>query len=209
MKFTTATSLLALTASTVSAQDDQPQSGPFVLRVANAANASLNGVYFGACHAGAAIEGLCTNTIDSSAPISSYNTFYFNYSSFAANPWDSGSIVWNLPISGLPGVDHESEPLSIQISNLGSNVNFPLFEPGYATTYFGFTPDKKLFASAYGDDSHNTPGTWPQSETLDLQNWYVCWGAVGGYYYQALAWVTSGAPHNPTCEKVEVVRQDL
>jgi hypothetical protein len=43
----------------------------------------------------------------------------------------------------------------------------------------------------------------------ELQNWYVCWGAVGGYYYQALAWVTAGAPHNPTCEKVEVVKDDI
>lgn len=211
MKFPTATTLVALAASTVTAQDSpatQPQSGPFALRIANAANASLNGLYLGACHAGAAIEGLCTSTVDPAAPIPYYNTYYFNYSSWTNASWDSGSIVWNLPIN-LPDADHLSTPLLISLSNLGSNVNFPLFGPGSGITYFGFTEEKKLFSSAYGDDSLNTPEDRPVSESFQLQNWYVCWGAVGGYYYEALAWVTTGAPRNPTCVKVDVVREDI
>ena len=43
----------------------------------------------------------------------------------------------------------------------------------------------------------------------DLQNWYACWLYVGMYHYNALAWVTSGAPQNPTCKKVSVVREPV
>ncbi|KAK0707150.1 hypothetical protein B0T26DRAFT_806742 [Lasiosphaeria miniovina] len=31
---------------------------------------------------------------------------------------------------------------------------------------------------------------------------------VGSYYYNALAWVTSGTPHNPTCQAVGVLKED-
>ncbi|RKU41738.1 hypothetical protein DL546_000037 [Coniochaeta pulveracea] len=208
MKFSTTTTLLgAALAGSASAQN-YTQSAPFTLRVVSSDPASnITDSYLYACHAGAAIEGLCVGSNSTTPTVS--NTYYFNTTTCdGCTPTNLGSLVWNLPVQ-LPDADHYSEALSISLDNLGSNVHFPLFEGGYGSTQLGFTDDKKLFASVYGDDSKNVPGERPESVTEELQNWYVCWGTVGGYYYQALAWVTAGEPHNPTCEKVEVVRDDI
>lgn len=219
MKFTTATSLLALAASPAfsaplnTRQDDpsQPQSGAFALKVVNSADPTLNGGYLSACHAGAAVEGLCAGPYSPNSTITYSDTFYFNSSLNDAFSWEAGQVVWNLPISGLPDVDHLSQPLGLGFQNLGSNVQFPLFQPGYSSLTVGFGEDKKLFVPNYGgDDSLNTPNDRPPTtDVVNLSNWHVCWGAVGGYYYQALAWVTTGAPHNPTCVKVDIEREDL
>lgn len=206
MKFSTTTTILGTAlAGTVAAQN---QSAPFTLRVVSPdPSSNITDLYLYACHAGAAIEGLCLGS-NSSTPTAS-NTFYFNTTSCeGCTPSNLGDLVWNLPVQ-LPDADYLSEPLIIALDNLGSNVHFPLFEPGYGSSQLGFTDAGKLFASVYGDDSKNVPGQRPESVTEELQHWHVCWGAVGGYYYQALAWVTAGKPHNPTCEKVEVIKEDI
>lgn len=43
---------------------------------------------------------------------------------------------------------------------------------------------------------------------LLVDQWAVCWQYFTGYYYQSVAWVQVGAPHNPTCEPVEITKVD-
>ena len=66
-----------------------------------------------------------------------------------------------------------------------------------------------MYLSVYPDDSTFTPGTYPSSpQPYQATNWHACWVLAGSYYYNALTWVTSGEPHNPTCEAVSVVKVD-
>lgn len=214
MKFTS-TSFLALAAASKGAAQTTPtytnQSAPFTLQIANSANASLNGLYFFACHAGAAIEGIC---IGGSTPLSgSSSTFYYNTTDTDTGGSDDGQglLVWNLPISGLPGTDHVSQATALQWYRPGTNVVVPLFGLD-AGTPVHFTDDNKLTIEDYYNDANYVAGQFPDSTPTETvyNNWYLCWTSVGvGYTYEALSWVTAGAPHNPTCEKVDVVRTFL
>ncbi|KAB5558161.1 hypothetical protein GE09DRAFT_102462 [Coniochaeta sp. 2T2.1] len=213
MRATITPGLLALVAasSTVSAQQQTNQSAPFALQIANAANASLNGVYLFACHAGAAIEGLCLSDVTPN-----YD-FFFNTTD-TNNPDDSqytdpshGQLVWNLPISNNPEITQVSEPLNLQSYSLGTNVIAPLFMPQSSNTVFRFADDNKLTIVTSYNDADLQAGVFPPSspnqQFYTWNNWYICWGNVGvSYYYEALNWVTAGEPHNPTCQKVDVVR---
>jgi len=216
MKFTTTSSLLTLAAaSTVSAQTTPTytnQSAPFALQIANSANSSLDGLYLYACHAGAAIEGLCLG----SSSNSSSATFYYNTTDSDVSGSDDGQglLVWNLPVTGLPGVDYASQSASLPWYNPGSNVVVPLFgvNSEAPTLLVHFTDDGKLTIEDSFNDADYVYGQYPDSTpTLTVyNNWYVCWASVGvGYTYQALAWVTAGEPHNPTCQKVDVIKTAL
>lgn len=216
MKFATSSSVLALAAaSAVSAQSYTNQSAPFTLQIANSANASLDGLYFFACHAGAAIEGLC---VGGSSPTASSNssTFYFNTTNTDETGGDNGDtsqglLVWYLPVSGLAGVDSIPETLDFPSFPVDSNVVVPLFGDGDELTV-QFTDDDKLVIPSNYNDADNVQGVYtPPPTTATLYNhWYACWTEVGsGYMYEALGWVTSGKPHNPTCQKIDVVRKFL
>lgn len=211
MKISTTSSLLALAAaSTSSAQTPTytNQSAPFTLQIANSANASLNGAYLFSCHAGAAIEGIC---LGGSTPNGISSTFYYNTTDTdvsGSSDDGQGLLVWNLPVSGLPGVDHVSQSAALQGYHPGSNVVVPLFGLG-AGTPVHFADDGRLTIQDYYNDANYVQGQWPDSSPTPTvyNNWYVCWTGVGvGYTYEALSWVTAGEPHNPTCEKVDVVR---
>jgi hypothetical protein len=39
-----------------------------------------------------------------------------------------------------------------------------------------------------------------------IDQWYVCWQYFTGYYYQSVGWTQVGAPHNPTCEPVDITK---
>jgi hypothetical protein len=205
MKITSISYLLALAASSVTAQDYN-QTGPFALKLAYSANETLNGQYLYACHAGAAIEGLClVSSLSSLNPAST--TFYQNYTTYSP----TGPLIWNLPIRINESVDHVSEPMSLSY-NPGSNVAVPLFNPGYPSSgnEVGFTSNGSLYIATYYNDSTFQPGVYPNpTGSTALTNWFVCSTIVGGYFYQALAWVTAGTPHNPTCEAVQVIKVDL
>lgn len=211
MKFTSTSLLVALAAAaTVSAQTTYlNQTGPFALKVANSANDTLNGRVLYACHAGAAQEGICLGGSDPSPNYSS--VFYYNTSTSntTASVPDSGLLVWNLPIQ-MPDADHVSQAASITAFRLGTNVVVPyfFFETG---TPMHFTDDGKLVILDWYDDSTLVDGqypNWNQTYTV-FNNWYVCYTLVGNYYYTALSWVTAGAPHDPTCQKVDVVKATL
>jgi len=113
--------------------------------------------YATACHAGAAIEGLCyaagtPEQVDTGAQ------FFFNYTgdaSVADNK--SGLLTWNLIYNDDQVL---SQPLGLAYS-AGSNVAPAIF--GFdGQLSVGFDEEKSLFAVQYGDDSKNTPSKPPK-----------------------------------------------
>jgi hypothetical protein len=200
MKTSTILSLPILAASAVTAQTDPAESAPFLLKIANSANESLNGQYLYSCHAGAAIEGLCLSpSINSSYTLNTTNDLPY------------GTLIWKLPVNINDTVQDVPSPLSLSYLP-NSNVAIPLLSPGsYGNVDLGFSDEDKLYLHTSIDDTKAVAGTSvPDGYYGDfrLSNWYACYAVVGGYYYHALAWVTSGTPSNPTCEAIEVVKED-
>lgn len=211
----------ALGAITASAQSTTTQTGPFTLTITEAANSTLNGYRLGSCHAGAAIEGLCLARSASTAPPTNSETYWLNTTyyngSTESNP--GGVLAWNLPLGGDTPMN-VSSGLNIRLSSVASNVIVPLFQPGppqdaYPLIAFEEGPVKggRMGITGYFYDESQfqpgvhpgtAPGTGEGSSGLRFQ-WYACWAPTGGgYYYQVLAWVTAGAPSNPTCSAVNV-----
>ncbi|KAK6073320.1 hypothetical protein SCUP234_05472 [Seiridium cupressi] len=183
--------------------------GPYGLHIAGKEDATIDG-YAGACHAGAAIEGLCY--VD--GPLNetyTYQQFYFNYSSYdptTGEVYPYGWIEWELPFTSGESGEVETEPSALQIIlNLGSNVNTALFYPGISEyTNLQFHPENGSVYISGGYDDSNFNATYPSSPTYlgDLTNWYLCYQFTGGYYYQSIAWVTSQPPSNPSCAPVDL-----
>ncbi|ROW12067.1 hypothetical protein VMCG_00497 [Cytospora schulzeri] len=194
--------LLSLTVSSVSAQEYNT-SAPFVLKL-DSTVANISGQYLSACHAGAAIEQLCLAGSD--IPANNYGTYTLNVSlaSSSDETYETGPLVWILPTSTL----NVSSGLVFS-HDLTSNIAVPLFEPSSSTDYVGFDEDDKLFIySSYYDQSTFVSGIYPtQVAPVPLYQWYACYTYNLGYYYNALAWVTSGKPDNPTCTAVNVTRE--
>jgi len=207
MKSHISSTLFASVATLVSLGHAQTeQTPPFILSISASDNGTLVAYGLLACHAGAAIEGLC---LDSAKPTvgDASATYYQNYSSSSPEPV-TGPLVWNLPITGPDGPITVASPMSFNY-NPGSNVAVPLFEPSDTYQYVGFDADNKMYVPGSYDDSTFIPGTAPviSGTPAPLYNWHVCWTEVGsGYYYQVLTWVTTGTPHNPTCVAANVTR---
>lgn len=145
--------LVALTVSLVSAQDFNT-SDPFVLKVTGS-TANVTGQYLGACHAGAAIEQLCLSGTD--VLTDNYGTFTLNVSTRAGGDYETGPLVWELPLGSI----NVSEGLQLS-QTLYSNLAIPLFEPSTSYDYVGFDEDDKLFIySGIYDESTFVPGVYP------------------------------------------------
>jgi hypothetical protein len=171
------------------------QSAPFYL-VIHSTNETLNGQYLGACHEGAAIEGLCVNNPSTE----NYVRFNYNTSAQETSP-TSGLLTWNLELSGPTQIVSSAMRFSY---NPASNVALPLFFPGNSEiTQVSFADDGKLGISASQDDTKPLPNY----STTPLYRWQVC-TTYYGYLYQTLAWTLgSHSPQNPTCQSVDVYRQ--
>ena len=198
---TQALCLLAFAASAVLAQDYN-QSAPFNLKL-ESSDSSIDGIYLYSCHAGAGIEELCLTTTGGGSP----STFFLNETSYNnVGDFPTGPLVWNL----LVNIDNVPTNVSSGMSlnyNPASNVAVPAFTTGYSGQYVGFDADNHLFISAYYDESTFEPGVYPNTTSnFPLYHWQACYNYYGGYYYQALAWVTAGTPYNPTCTAVTVTR---
>ncbi|KAL0472992.1 hypothetical protein QR685DRAFT_491024 [Neurospora intermedia] len=204
--FTLSGVFAALTATAAVQAQTYTQDGPFNLKL-KSDDSSLDGKYLYACHAGAAIESLCLGSTESPAGSSSAS-FYYNYTVNDNVPSNSGLLIWNLQATGQDGVITVSSPLSFNYDP-GSNVATTLFMPSTSPSLnVAFDNEDQLFVPTYTDDSKYVPGQYPQNTgTIALQNWQACWAQVGGYYYNVLAWVTSGAPKNPTCKAVKVAKE--
>ncbi|KAI0390238.1 hypothetical protein F5Y17DRAFT_73647 [Xylariaceae sp. FL0594] len=201
MQFGLSAVLLGLAAAGVSA--DPTQTGPFNLLITGTAKGSKIKGYGSACHAGAALEGLCYYT----GPIAKddiSSQFYLNYTdNQAVGPYQSGQLFWNLPFNGDQVV---AQPFYLGYSP-STNVAPAYF--GFSDDYFavGFDAKKSLFAVKYSDDSKNVPETRPAyTNPVPQYSWALCWQTTGGYYYHSIAWIQTGAPHNPTCEPVKITK---
>ncbi|KAI0155519.1 hypothetical protein BJ166DRAFT_336404 [Pestalotiopsis sp. NC0098] len=201
--------LLLACAATVTAFN---ATGPYGLHITGKEDSSIDG-YAGACHAGAAIEGLCYIAGELN-DTTSYQQFNFNYSSYDSTTgevYPYGWLEWELPLSSGDG-ETTSVPSALQIGlNLGSNVNVALFYPGYDDfTTLQKSENGTLYVSGGVDDTQNTD-TYPNPVVYqgNLTNWYLCYQFTGGYYYQSIAWVNSQPPQNPTCAPVDLTLETL
>lgn len=179
-----------------------PRQSPF-------ANSLLG--YLGACHAGAAIEGLCYTggTLDSLGQYEHYslNATYENAT--------QGLLVWELPLSGENDTTTYIPSALTLGPNYGSNVAVPLFIPGTESNagllYVNVYPNGTLYLQGGVNDTANT-ATQPIPATYfgDLTNWVLCNQMTGGYYYYSIGWVSGVGPaQNPTCQPVDLTFQDV
>jgi hypothetical protein len=160
----------------------------------------------GACHQGAAIEGLCITGETVQDPPSSYTTFYHNVSSArneaagAANA--DGPISWILRAGGNLTV-----PSAMFLAlDETSNVANPTFYPGTdKSTLVAFEEDGCLYINANRDDTVSPPSVFYPSR--HVKNWYICLTRYS-YTYTTLSWKVglTGTPQNPSCQKVDIVR---
>ncbi|KAM7222467.1 hypothetical protein V8F06_002245 [Rhypophila decipiens] len=210
MKATTFLSgLLAALTTTVSAQlptNDEGQTGPFWLQL-KSNDSSVDGQYLGSCHTGAAQQTLCLSGPDKpDTNIVSY--LYLLNRTDGTDENEMGILTWNLPLyAGGNILQNVSIPFTLQYTP-GSNVatSSVSIGGGMAVTV-GFRNDT-LYIPNWIDDSNFVEGQYPNitGQIQELNNFYACWVLVAAYYYQALTWVTSGAPHNRNCKPVDVVR---
>ncbi|KAJ8115813.1 hypothetical protein OPT61_g2624 [Boeremia exigua] len=169
-------------------------------------NSTLNGTVLGACHQGAAIEGLCLTGDTIQDPTSSYTTFYHNVSSSrnetagAANA--EGVLSWILRAGGGLIV-----PSAMSLSfDSTSNLANPTFYPGVnERDLIAFEEDGCAYIRTTLDDTVSPPAYL--SPARKVKNWYICltrWS----YLYYTLSWKIglTGQPQNPSCQKVDVIR---
>ncbi|KAJ2990362.1 hypothetical protein NUW58_g2989 [Xylaria curta] len=207
MKFQLSAALMGLAATVVSAQDKQL--GPFSLHIKGTnPNSEIDG-YGWSCHAGAGISGLCYTAIDQPYRAEIQNSFkyFFNYTGFNQVGDDEvGTLVWNQPYTDPDGNPASaSQPMDL-VYQPTSNVAALLF--GFSNAFLiGFDSEDGLFGYNYVDDSTFAPGKPPSDYSgKAYYRWAVCWQYFTGYFYQSVAWVQLGAPHNPTCEPVEITK---
>lgn len=191
---------LLTSTTTVLAQDNQ--SPPFNLLILSD-DTTVNGTYLGACHEGAAIEGLCITTPSPSTDPNTVEaiTFYFNTSSTSVDP--SGLLTWNLPIGDTQTL---SEPMLLEYSP-SSNLALPLFYPDGEGTYVEFDGDDLMNIPTYVDDTVSPP---VEDGPTSYYRWYVCTTLYSSYTYQTLTWLVGSGdevPQNPSCCAVSVKRE--
>ncbi|KAI1425985.1 hypothetical protein F5Y12DRAFT_315775 [Xylaria sp. FL1777] len=209
MKFQLSAALMGLAATAISAQETQ--SGPFVLHIKGTTPGSTLDGYGESCHTGAAIEGLCYAVLSNTSDVPNLYTYYFNYTGFNQVGEDQvGTLIWNeqyVDENGQPGFVEQAMGMIYQPT---SNVAAPQFGFSQGVFLIGFDSEGGLFGYNYVDDSKFVAGQPPTiTKPTAYYQWAVCWQYFTGYYYQSVAWVLSGAPHNPTCEPVEITKVDL
>ncbi|KAI1192753.1 hypothetical protein F5X97DRAFT_329287 [Nemania serpens] len=208
MKFQLSAALMGLAFTAVSAQDIQ--SGPFSLHVKGTNTGSEIDGYVYSCHTGAGISGACYAEGPQAEPTNSF-TYYFNYTGYNQVGDDQvGTLIWNQPYTdGEGNVFAQSQSAGL-VYQTNSNVAAPQFGFSSFSFLIGFDSEEELFGYNYVDDADFVPGQPPTSYSpTGYYQWAVCWQYFTGYYYQSVAWVQVGAPHNPTCEPVSITKVDL
>ncbi|KAF2128961.1 hypothetical protein P153DRAFT_367259 [Dothidotthia symphoricarpi CBS 119687] len=196
--------LTALTAAQDQYYDVQSSGFRLILK---SANETLNGTALGACHQGAAIEGLCRTDVTLDDPATSYTTFYHNVSSaqnYSSNAFDTDGILsWVLSANNGALLVPSAMSLS---ENVGTNIAIPIFMPGWDKyDLVAFEETGSMYISVYQNDTVSPPTYY--SPTLKLKNWYVCVTSYS-YTYETLVFKigVQGVPQNPSCTKVDVER---
>ncbi|KAF1833931.1 hypothetical protein BDW02DRAFT_551553 [Decorospora gaudefroyi] len=160
----------------------------------------------GACHQGAAIEGLCLTNDTLTTPARPYTTFYHNVSSQSGNTVNAdntlGVLGWHLTLGALrvpSAMNFDYDP--------GSNLATPVIMPGqsrYEPVAFE-AGTNHMYIPVKQNDQVSPPE--PYLPPLKLKNWFNCLTRYS-YTYETLAWKVgmTGEPQNPTCTAVEVHR---
>ncbi|KAI1641950.1 uncharacterized protein F4817DRAFT_354298 [Daldinia loculata] len=183
--------------------------GPFALHITSKSNSSIDG-YAAACHAGAAIEGLCY----SGGGGGSVTEFYFNYTSYNPDtgvPSQPGWITYLLKAGSNNGTITVPSSLRLEPS-FGSNVYTALIYPGVedGTSVYFYPNNGTLYMNGgYDDSSFNATYPTPPPSLGILTNFHLCYQFTGGYYYHSIAWVSTQPPHNPSCQPVNLSIEDL
>ncbi|KAL0930988.1 uncharacterized protein CTRU02_213723 [Colletotrichum truncatum] len=192
------TTVLALLGAALASAQQTTRSAPFHLKFTSANEGSAE-TYLSTCHSGAGESGICPES--SNAP--AHTQYYLNQTAQEFEGKTLGLLTWELPIGN-------GNPISTSLGlvpQLVSNGAIPIFSPGDRGLWnFGFDEDDKLFLFTRQDDSKAVPETVTYTEEA-YYRWHICWTFVGNYYYNALVWVTAGAPSNPTCTPVDVIRE--
>jgi len=222
---TLALSVVAIAAQNITQDSVIKQSANFNL-VVQSKNKTLNGKFLGACHDGAAFEGLCV--VDGATdPRENYVSFQFNTTrSFCTetnstgtfdvpcggDPVDpalqTGLITWWLNYGGTDSPARVSQAFHLIYfpwSNVAmTQIEFSDYEG--EGTYTAFDKKGLLNILQYQDDTLE-PGEEYLKKPRALYNWYICQTYWSGYRYTTLTWVLgSYPPQNPTCQKVNIKR---
>ncbi|KAI0868040.1 hypothetical protein GGS24DRAFT_483483 [Hypoxylon argillaceum] len=187
--------------------------GPFALRVkGRGCNSSIDG-YLYTVAPSYPQQQLFLSYNAGSAPVadnSSYR-FYFNYTGrMESGDKELGFFVSDITVGEPNSVGLVGKAMSLEYRP-NTNVALPVFGASASTVDLtGFDEDQKAFLNYYTDDmtySANQPGNF--SLDINYYNWAVCWQTYYAISGPALSWVTTGQPHNPTCELVDLLRTGL
>ncbi|KAI0453882.1 hypothetical protein F5B21DRAFT_270392 [Xylaria acuta] len=138
---------------------------------------------------------------------SSYR-FYFNYTGrMKSQDTDAGFFVTDYTEADTNAFGFKGKAMSLQF-DLNTNVGLPILGIGTAALS-GFNADKKAFLTHFMDDSNYVPSHRPVAQDYRYYNWAVCWQPFANVYSPVLSWVTTGQPHNPTCELVDLFKVSL
>jgi len=203
------------------------QSANFNL-VIQSSNQTLNGTLLGACHNGAAHEGLCI-TDGSVEPSSNYVSFQFNTTRNVCTETNStgtfpvscndppvnatvgqtGGLTWWLLYGGTASPElrvSQAVSLAYNPTSNVAQVEVGFSENSGFSQYMAFDDKALLNIQNYVDDTLE-PGEEYLGYSKAYYSWYICKTYYSGYRYTALTWVLGPAPpQNPTCEKVDVKR---
>jgi hypothetical protein len=170
----------------------------------------------GACHQGAAQEGLCPTTDDINNASRPYTTFYHNVSSSTGNLANaddkSGVLGWTLNVGTQDGTEGVPSAMSFRYypeTNLADITFLPGYDR-YTEVFFEAGSDRMYIDASY-NDLVDPPTNFISRRKL--LTWYVCLTRYH-YLFETLAWkvgagATDGAtnePQNPSCQAVGVKR---
>lgn len=200
-------SLLTLfsTLSTLALAQVYNESAPFKL-ILQSSNATLDGAALGAIHDGAAIETLTPGSANATGAGSTFTLVVDNYDGSVKPGFDpaveiSGFIKYNLVISG-----NQTVPSGLHLNAWpATDTGFLQFEPGLTgSMYIAFDKKGKMTYISNGANDRVSPPVYQQ---LKLYQWYICYTQTG-YARYTLVWAFGDdAPQNPSCQKVQVLRQ--
>ncbi len=209
------------------------QSADFNL-VVQSKNKTLNGALLGACHDGAAAEGLCLvdfpiNSTDDYVKFQWNTTQYIcinitgtgNFSiscgsAFLDPTQQTGSVTWWLDYNvGTSSQGRVSQVLNL-VTYLWSNValsqfGFPSCD-GCGGVQVAFDKNNLMNIQEIQDDTKEPGNEYPYvynvtSTAKALYRWYICETLYSDYHYTTLTWVLGlHSPQNPTCSQVNVER---
>ncbi|KAI8952149.1 hypothetical protein F4801DRAFT_577784 [Xylaria longipes] len=211
MRSQLSTVLLGLGIAATATAQNLHQEGPFALRVkGQARNSSIDGFLHTVDVGPVLIQKPIQYEAITSPPAGNLTyEFYFNYTGYSqSNGNEVGFFLSDPTIESVAASGFYGRPMSLQFS-AGSNVAFALTGAGAASSV-GVDQNNKTFFNAYYDDSTFVPGQAPiQGTSYDWYNWAICWQFFGRVYMPSLSWVTYGPSHNPTCERVDLIKVAL